>query len=142
MKPDADAIRQWVAGLPALFGADTSRAWWAKFAFRFDTMPSVAAILRSGCLLSRQECAHRGITHHDAANQSVIEKTAHAHDLVRLYFRPCTPTQYNMEGIKAAQELAARQRPPAQNATRETEIMIGVSFGATRNKPGRRRRTR
>lgn len=107
MKPDADAIRQWVAGLPALFGADTSRAWWAKFAFRFDTMPSVAAILRSGCLLSRQECAHRGITHHDAANQSVIEKTAHAHDLVRLYFRPCTPTQYNMEGIKAAQELAA-----------------------------------
>lgn len=104
-KSDADAIRDWAAGLPALFGGDRSREWWAKFAFRFDTLKSTAEILRSESVFSRQECARRGVAYHDAANRSVIEKTGHAHDLVRLYFRPRTPTQYNMEGIKAAKEI-------------------------------------
>ena len=104
-KPDAEAIREWAKELPELFGGDKSREWWPRYAFRFDTLKSAAEILKTGTVLSRQECSRRGIRHHDAANRSVIEQSAQAHDWVRLYFRPLTPTQYNMEGIRTAAEI-------------------------------------
>ena len=104
-KPDEEAIRRWVTSLTPLFGGDKRREWWSQYAFRFDTLASAAAILKSGVLLSRQECTRRGIDHHDAANRSVIENSGYAHDLARLYFRPLTPTQYMMEGIKTASEI-------------------------------------
>lgn len=56
-------------------------------------------------LLSRKECQERGIQFYDAANKSVIQQTPHAHDWVRLFFRPLTPTQYMMEGIRRTAEI-------------------------------------
>ncbi len=106
-KSDAAEIERWVDGLPKSLGLDARRAWWPEYAFRFDDITAVASILRRGELLSRAECARRGIKHIDAANQEVIALSRHAHDYVRLYFRPLTPTQYHMEGIKAASELTA-----------------------------------
>jgi TusA-related sulfurtransferase len=106
-KSDADEIERWVDGLPKSLGLDARRAWWPEYAFRFDDITAVASILRRGELLSRAECARRGITHLDAANQEVIALSRHAHDYVRMYFRPLTPTQFHMEGIKAASELPA-----------------------------------
>ena len=104
-KLDADGIRGWVESLAPLFGGDKRRQWWPKYAFRFDTLQAVVAILKSGVVLSRQECALRGIAYHDAANRGVIGNSGHALGLVRLYFRPLTPTQFKMEGIKAAAEI-------------------------------------
>lgn len=106
-KPDAEAIRAWVDGLPEALGLGKRRSWWTRCAFRFDDILAVAAILKSGRVLSRAECARRAITHRDAANQQVIAQSAHAHDFVRLYFRPLTPTQYRMEGIKAREQIPA-----------------------------------
>lgn len=106
-KADAAAIEKWVDELPTRLRLDARRAWWTEFAFRFDDITAVASILRGGQLLSRSECDGRGITHIDAANQGVIAQSKHAHDYVRLYFRPLTPTQWHMEGIKAAGQLSS-----------------------------------
>ncbi|MEX2181907.1 MAG: DarT ssDNA thymidine ADP-ribosyltransferase family protein [Gemmatimonadaceae bacterium] len=104
-KPDAHAIEAWVDGLPTALALGARRQWWTKCAFRFDDIQAVASILRTGKLLSRAECDRQRIPHRDAANQQVIAQSAHAQNVVRLYFRPLTPTQYRMEGVKARAQL-------------------------------------
>lgn len=104
-KRDAAEIEEFVAQLPAELSLDPRRAWWPQFVYRFDDLRNTVSILHRGALLSREQCAREKLEHHDAANQAIIEATPYAHRYVRLFFRPLTPTQYRMEGIKAAAEL-------------------------------------
>jgi hypothetical protein len=106
-KPDAAEIAEFVRELPSALRLGERRAWWTQRIFRFDDIRNVASILRRGALLSRERCDDRGILYHDAANRAIIDQTEYAHSYVRLYFRPLTPTQYRMEGIKARSELTA-----------------------------------
>jgi hypothetical protein len=106
-KSDAAEIALFFDELPGDLRLDARRAWWPQFVYRFDDVRSVASILQRGAVLSREQCDREGIEHHDAANQAIIEATPYAHRYVRLFFRPLTPTQFHMEGIKAAADLSA-----------------------------------
>jgi hypothetical protein len=105
-KPDDSEIGHVFDALPAELRLDSRRAWWPKYFFRFDDIETVANILTMGMLYSRAECTVRGIEHRDAANQDVIRNSSEAHRYVRLYFRPLTPTQFHMEGIKASEQIS------------------------------------
>nr|WP_170182007.1 DarT ssDNA thymidine ADP-ribosyltransferase family protein [Phreatobacter stygius] len=61
-------------------------------------------ILRGGSLGARS-CLTVG-SFLDAAHTEVILTNSHAHRWVRLYFRPRTPTQYHIEGIRKDEECA------------------------------------
>lgn len=79
----------------------SGRGWWPKFVYHFTDISNAVSILNSGELLSRAECERRGLMENDNANPEVIEQTQEEHlDFVRLYFRPRTPTQWVVEGIK------------------------------------------
>ena len=106
-KRDAAAIAEFVHGLPKELHLGARRAWWTQRIFRFDDVRNVASILRRGAILSRERCDLAGVEYHDAANREIIDVTEYAHSYVRLYFRPLTPTQYRMEGIKARAEVTA-----------------------------------
>src|SRR5262249_10470315 len=66
-------------------------------------------ILTSGQLLSRTDSA--ALRKLDVADPGVIATTTAAHDSVRFYFRPRTPTQYHIEGIRKSTELLRPQAP-------------------------------
>jgi len=104
-KGDADAIEELLSDLPAQLGLSSRKAPWPRFIYRFDDIRTVAHILRKGRLLSRTKCHEEGITFHDAANKEIIQQTQYLHGYVRLYFRPLTPTQYKMEGIRAKKQM-------------------------------------
>ncbi|MBO9122211.1 DUF4433 domain-containing protein [Rhizobium sp. 16-488-2a] len=55
-------------------------------------------ILRSGVLCARNDPINSRPV--DVAAPGVIDNNHAAHEFVRTYFRPCTPTQYRIEGIR------------------------------------------
>lgn len=78
------------------------RKHWPKHLFHHAPLENAAAILRDGCLRSRTDEAN---THpKDVAAPGVIDNRHDAHGRVRLYFRPKTPTQYSIEGIRKGGE--------------------------------------
>jgi hypothetical protein len=100
-KPDADDIRNFLENLPAQLNLDPPRRWWPKYAFRSDHVENAARILESGFLLPRAAAEAAGQIVVDAASQAHIATVALAdRGLVRLYFRPRTPTQWCNEGIR------------------------------------------
>lgn len=75
----------------------------APYVFHHTHLENAATILDGGWLYSRNELEERGIVHTDAASQDVIAITnEETKGFVRLYFRPCTPTQWHCEGIRPA----------------------------------------
>ena len=61
-------------------------------------MENAVAILQDGHLRSRNDAANQ--RPRDVAAPGVIDARGHAHDRVRMYFRPKTPTQWHIEGIR------------------------------------------
>lgn len=79
----------------------TGRGWWPRFAYHFTDVQNAWRILNSGVLLSRAEAIAAGQMVNDNADPRVIGQTDPDHlRFVRLFFRPRTPTQYHVEGIK------------------------------------------
>ena len=78
----------------------TSR--WPSRIFRHDPFANIVQILESGNLLSRNDSNNIRAT--DIAARDVINSTNEPHQFVRMYFRPRTPTQYYVEGIRKAPE--------------------------------------
>ena len=75
--------------------------WWPRFAFHYTDVTNVVSILKTGCLYSRKEAIAKRLMLNDNASRQVIENTYNdATSIVRLYFRPLTPTQYYNEGYK------------------------------------------
>lgn len=107
LKPDAAEIRAFLDELRRAPWLGKRRSAWPNFIYRYSDVRDVAKILRSGRLLSRTKCAALGVVFQDAANPEIINQSPQAHGYARLYFRPHTPTQYRMEGIRP---LAQRWR--------------------------------
>ena len=74
------------------------RRHWPSHLFHHAPLENAVGILLDGCLRSRNDPNNR--RSRDVAAPGVIDARNHAHDSVRLYFRPKTPTQWNIEGIR------------------------------------------
>jgi hypothetical protein len=79
-------------------GAYGHRSRWPSRLFHHSPIENAAQILRDGLLLSRLHSTGRRKL--DIAETSVIQRRDRAQQFVRLYFRPRTPTQFHIEGVR------------------------------------------
>ncbi|MHB9783269.1 DarT ssDNA thymidine ADP-ribosyltransferase family protein [Stenotrophomonas maltophilia] len=77
------------------------RQHWPKYLFRHEEVGNASRIIRDGYLLARAHAAG----YRDVAAADIIATTERAHSFARLYFRPMSPTQYRIEGIRRAEEI-------------------------------------
>ena len=94
---------------------------WPSRIFRHDPIENIVQILESGSLLSRDDSNE--IRTRDIAARDVINSTDEPHQFVRLYFRPRTPTQYHVEGIRKTTECYQT----------DTSCLIGLMIFQSRN---------
>lgn len=100
-KADADEILEHMQQLPSSLGLDGSRRTWPNWLYRSDHVENAAAILNSGRLLSRAAAERDEVMRVDSGSPQYVGQLSDRHrNLVRLYFRPRTPTQYRNEGIR------------------------------------------
>jgi hypothetical protein len=78
------------------------RKHWPANLFHHAPIENAVAILQDGHLRSRNDAGNQHPK--DVAAPGVIDARDHAHSRVRLYFRPKTPTQWHIEGIRKAGE--------------------------------------
>lgn len=93
-------IARWEAELQNPY--NPHRAKWPKRLFHHSPLDNVVRILTEGALRSRSDPANQRQS--DVAGAGVIDARIEAHRYVRLYFRPNTPTQYHIEGIRRPDE--------------------------------------
>jgi ssDNA thymidine ADP-ribosyltransferase, DarT len=87
------------------------RVHWPSLLFHHAPVQNAVGIIQSGEIRSRRQT--QGQRPLDVAGAGVIDHRQRAHDFSRLYFRPRTPTQYHIEGIRRANEC---QYGPAAHA--------------------------
>lgn len=100
------AVEQHISGWVKRLERDKTYPYrwkWPRFLFRHEPLENAVLILRSGNLLSRHEAGD--LEHVDIAPPGIILNRREAHHFARLYFRPRTPTQYRVEGIRKKEEL-------------------------------------
>jgi hypothetical protein len=90
-------VKEWESKLGAT-GYLPHRSRWPSRLFHHSPIENAARILGHGYLLSRMDS--EGERKFDVAGASVIQNRVKAHQFARLYFRPRTPTQYWIEGIR------------------------------------------
>lgn len=73
---------------------------WPQFLFHHANVENAIGILKSGVLLSRNDAEANGDLVNDIAPEEIIQNRDEAHAYSRLYFRPRTPTQFHIEGIR------------------------------------------
>lgn len=106
MKPDSHLIVQKINELKSGDTLTVSQRWWPNYLFHFTDVTNVAGILNSGQILSRSEIAKEQIDFKDIASPKVLSKTDDKwKDYVRLYFRPKTPMQFSIEGVRPEKYL-------------------------------------
>lgn len=86
------------------------RRHWPARLFRHEPLENAVEILKDGMLHSRTDAADAIVR--DIAPTDIIHRRNIAHGLVRLYFRPKTPTQYRIEGIRKASEIYQGRHAP------------------------------
>lgn len=74
------------------------RVHWPSLLFHHAPVENAVNIITAGQLCSRRDT--EGSRPRDIAGAGVIENRLRAHEFTRLYFRPRTPTQYHIEGIR------------------------------------------
>ena len=105
-KPDAARIEARLDGLRQANWIGPARQWWPKYVFRFDDIQNAVRILQCGKVLCR---AKRGEAL-ETASQEVLDHTKETwKNHVRLYFRPRTPTQYQVEGFRPKGQFGSLQ---------------------------------
>ncbi len=75
---------------------------WPSCLFHHAPLEGALAIMIDGNIRSRNDPQRQRTR--DVAASGVIENLRTAHDRVRLYFRPRTPTQFHIEGIRKASD--------------------------------------
>lgn len=98
-------IRDWEARLVG--PSFPHRSKWPSRLFHHSPIENIVRILNSGQLLSRNDSVN--VRARDVAADGIIGLRQEAHECVRLYFRPRTPTQYHIEGIRRRTECQAGQ---------------------------------
>ncbi|TMV06978.1 DUF4433 domain-containing protein [Ruegeria sediminis] len=73
---------------------------WPKHLFHHANIEAAINILKSGNLLSRDDALAGAVLRQDIAPADIVQTRDAAHQFARLYFRPRTPTQYHIEGIR------------------------------------------
>lgn len=74
-----------------------ARKMWPNFVFFFACLPNALEILKQGKLISRSHATM--VT--DTGSEAILSHTSDEwKNCVRLYFRPRTPTQYQVEGFR------------------------------------------
>ena len=100
-KADADEILEHMQQLPSSLRLDRNRRFWPNWLFRSDHVENATEILNSGRLLSRAAAERGNLLRVDSGSPHYVGRLSRRHrSLVRLYFRPQTPTQYANEGIR------------------------------------------
>ena len=92
---------------------------WPSRLFRHEPLENAVKILKSGVLLSRRDA--KDDIARDIAPADIIDSSRAAHDSVRLYFRPKSPTQYHVEGIRKPTDLYHGRQAP---------VLVIMVFGA------------
>ena len=101
MKPDAELFKTFLDELPKKERLGKQRSPWVKFAFHFTDIINAIAILTTGKVRCRADLELENLLSVDIASPTVLATTsAEVKKSVRLYFRPRTPTQHQMEGIR------------------------------------------
>lgn len=77
---------------------------WPKFLFHHASVVNAIGILKQNSLLSRNDAVAQGALIVDIAPEEIIQNRDEAHSYARLYFRPRTPTQFHIEGIRKPQD--------------------------------------
>lgn len=80
------------------------RSQWPSRLFHHAPIENAVELLKDGNLRSRNDPGNN--KKRDVAAAGVIAARDHAHDFGRLYFRPMTPTQWHIEGIRKAGECS------------------------------------
>lgn len=80
----------------------TYRAAWPSRTFHHAPLENAIEILKRGQILSRN--ASNGVRKIDVASREVVNTRDEAHNYARMYFRPRTPTQFHIEGIRKESE--------------------------------------
>jgi hypothetical protein len=91
-------IAEWEAKLrPTLY---SHRRHWPSRLFRHEPLENIVKILGAGQLLSRHDASVADEIANDIVPEEILVSNPGAYQHVRLYFRPKTPTQYHIEGIR------------------------------------------
>lgn len=93
-------LAYWSAELDSGFRA--YRKHWPHCLFHHAPLENALGILRDGNIRARNDPGRPLLR--DVAAPGVIDNRQEAHDRVRLYFRPRTPTQFHIEGIRKETE--------------------------------------
>jgi hypothetical protein len=96
-----DHILNWEARLQSAYYPH--RRYWPSRLFHHSPLQNAVKIIRDGNLRSRSD--PKNSRERDVAAEGVIDNRRYAHPRVRLYFRPRTPTQYHIEGIRKEGEF-------------------------------------
>lgn len=91
-------VQTWEARL-----GSSHRRHWPSRLFRHEVLENAVELLRAGQLLSRADA--EAVMQRDVAPDEIIGLNHTAHQYARLYFRPRTPTQYRIEGIRKPEEI-------------------------------------
>lgn len=92
--------------------SDMRRAKWPHRIYHVADLVNAATILTTGHVMSRQRAQNEGLLKMDSAAPSIISRSQYAHTWARFYFRPCTPTQANSEGIRPAKAVKMDAKRP------------------------------
>lgn len=112
-KADSAAIISHIDFLRAEPWLGEQRAHWPDFVWHYSEIENVAKILLGGRIYSREQLIARGIITTEIAQRAIIDQSDWCHPYVRLYFRPCTPTQHAIEGIRRPEEIIRNAHCPA-----------------------------
>ncbi len=112
-------IQVWEERLAA--GPYAHRAKWPARLFHHTPIENAACVLRDAVLLSREDSESRRCL--DVAGQALISHRERAHQFARLYFRPRTPTQYSIEGVRKPDER--------YDATAHSPTLVMLIFDAS-----------
>jgi hypothetical protein len=118
-------VQTWEARL-----ATSHRRHWPSRLFRHEALENAVELLKTGQLLSRRHA--QDVMKRDVAPDEIINLNHDAHDFARLYFRPRTPTQYRIEGIRRQDEIWNGKHAPViyMFVFRSSELLTrpGVHF--------------
>lgn len=99
-------IADWEPRLSSTFYSH--RRHWPSRLFRHEPLENILSILHAGHLLSRNDANASNAIVNDIAPADILNANTLSHQYVRLYFRPKTPTQYHIEGIREPVDFFTR----------------------------------
>ena len=84
----------------------SDRSLWPKFIFHYTPLETAVKILKDGKLKSRYNLEKNNELLQSIGSREILDRTApYKKKYVRLYFRPRTPTQFHVEGIRPKSKI-------------------------------------